>query len=291
MSRLETPADLSKLREEIVAQRNAKQTWLAVCAGTGCRAYGAEALADSLEEEIEKRGVGDKVGVRRTGCHGFCERGPLVVIQPSDVCYLGAQIKNVPAIIDSLGSGDGSIEKLLYLDEASGKRLAHLDEIPFYKYQKRVLLENNVRIDASNILDYIAVGGYSALAKALSGMTPEAVLNEVKAANLRGRGGGGFAAGRKWETTRNAHGEPKYVIVNADEGDPGAYMDRSLLEGNPHGVLEGLILGAYAIGSTEGFIYVRQEYPLARKHAQRGVGAGERIRSVGKEYSRVRIFL
>ena len=138
MSRLETPADLNKLREEIVAQRNSKQTWLAVCAGTGCRAYGAEALADSLEEEIAKRGVGDKVGVRRTGCHGFCERGPLVVIQPSDVCYLGAQIKNVPAIIDSLGSPDASTEKLLYLDEASGKRLAHLNEIPFYKYQKRV---------------------------------------------------------------------------------------------------------------------------------------------------------
>ena len=271
MSRLENPADLNKLREKVLAQRNAKQTWLAICAGTGCRAYGAAALADSLEEEIEKRGLGDKVGVRRTGCHGFCERGPLVVIQPSDVCYLGAQIKNIPAIIDSLTSSEGPTDRLLYLDEASGKRLAHLDEIPFYKYQKRVVLENNVRIDASNILDYIAVGGYSALAKALSGMTPEAVLNEVKEANLRGRGGGGFPAGRKWETTRKAHGDPKYVIVNADEGDPGAYMDRSILEGNPHGVLEGLILGAYAIGSSEGFIYVRQEYPLARRHAQKAL--------------------
>jgi NADH:ubiquinone oxidoreductase subunit F (NADH-binding)/NAD-dependent dihydropyrimidine dehydrogenase PreA subunit/(2Fe-2S) ferredoxin len=268
MSRLKTPADLAKLREQTVECRNAKETWLAVCAGTGCRAYGAEALAESLDNEIEKRGLSDKVGVRRTGCHGFCERGPLVVVQPSDACYLGAQPKNVPAIIDKLVTGEGAIEKLLYLDEESGKRLTHLDEIPFYKHQKRILLDNNVRIDASNILDYIAVGGYSALAKALHGMTAEAVLNEVKAANLRGRGGGGFAAGRKWETTRNAHGEPKYVIVNADEGDPGAYMDRSLLEGNPHSVLEGLILGAYAIGASEGFIYVRQEYPLARNHAQ-----------------------
>ncbi len=271
MSRLETPADLTKLREQIATQRNAKETWLAVCAGTGCRAYGAEGLAETLENEIEKRGIGDKVGVRRTGCHGFCERGPLVVVQPSDVCYLGAQPKNIPAIIDKLTSGDGSIDRLLYLDEESGKRLTHLDEIPFYKHQKRILLENNVRIDPSNILDYFAVGGYTALAKALSGMTPEAVLNEVKAANLRGRGGGGFPAGRKWETTRDAHGEPKYVIVNADEGDPGAYMDRSILEGNPHSVLEGLILGAYAIGASEGFIYVRQEYPLARKHAQRAL--------------------
>jgi NADH:ubiquinone oxidoreductase subunit F (NADH-binding)/(2Fe-2S) ferredoxin/NAD-dependent dihydropyrimidine dehydrogenase PreA subunit len=282
MSRLETPADLEKLREQTIARRNAKETWLAVCAGTGCRAYGAETLAESLENEIEQRGLSDKIGVRRTGCHGFCERGPLVVVQPSDVCYLGVQPKNIPAILDKLTTGEGAIDKLLFHDEESGQRLMHLNEIPFYKYQKRVLLENNVLIDASNILDYLAVGGYSALAKALSGMTPETVLNEVKAANLRGRGGGGFPAGRKWETTRNAQGEPKYVIVNADEGDPGAYMDRSLLEGNPHGVLEGLLLGAYAIGSSEGFIYVRQEYPLARKHAQKALEEAREYGLLGK---------
>jgi NADH:ubiquinone oxidoreductase subunit F (NADH-binding)/NAD-dependent dihydropyrimidine dehydrogenase PreA subunit/(2Fe-2S) ferredoxin len=282
MSRLNNPADLNKLREEVIAQRNAKQTWLAVCAGTGCRAYGAEQVAKALEDEIEKRGLADKVGVRQTGCHGFCERGPLIVIQPSDTCYVGTQTKNIPAIIEELSSGDGAVDKLLYLDEDSGKRLTHLDEIPFYKYQKRILLANNVLIDPSKILDYIALGGYSALAKALSGMAPEAVLNEVKTANLRGRGGGGFPAGRKWETTRNAHGEPKYVIVNADEGDPGAYMDRSILEGNPHSVLEGLILGAYAIGSTEGFIYVRQEYPLARKHAQEALEQAREYGLLGK---------
>jgi NADH:ubiquinone oxidoreductase subunit F (NADH-binding)/NAD-dependent dihydropyrimidine dehydrogenase PreA subunit/(2Fe-2S) ferredoxin len=282
MSRLETPAELATLREHIIAQRNAKETWLAVCAGTGCRAYGAEALAESLEAEIEKRGLGNTIGVRQTGCHGFCERGPLVVVQPSDACYVGTQTKNIPAILDKITTGEGSVDKLLYLDEDSGKRLPGLDDIPFYKYQKRILLENNVRIDASNILDYIAVGGYSALAKALSGMTPEGVLNEVKAAKLRGRGGGGFPAGVKWETTRNAPGEPKYVIVNADEGDPGAYMDRSLLEGNPHGVLEGLILGAYAIGASEGFIYVRQEYPLARKHAQRALEQARDYGLLGK---------
>jgi NADH:ubiquinone oxidoreductase subunit F (NADH-binding)/(2Fe-2S) ferredoxin/NAD-dependent dihydropyrimidine dehydrogenase PreA subunit len=282
MSRLETPADLNKLRETIAAQRNAKETWLAVCAGTGCRAYGAETLAASLEEEIEKRGLNTKIGVRRTGCHGFCERGPLVVIQPSDVCYLGVQPKNVPDIVDKLCSGEGTVEGLLFLDEKSNAHFAHLDDIPFYKYQKRVVLGHNVLIDASEILDYIAVGGYSALAKALSGMTAESVLNEVKAAKLRGRGGGGFPAGRKWETTRNAPGEPKYVIVNADEGDPGAYMDRSILEGNPHGVLEGLILGAYAIGASEGFIYVRQEYPLARKHAQKALEQAREYGILGK---------
>jgi len=282
MSRIETPADLIKLKDQVVAERNAKKTWLAVCAGTGCRAYGAEALAESLESEIEKRGIGDTVGVRRTGCHGFCERGPLVVIQPSEICYLGSQPKNIPAIVDALTAGNGSVDRLLYLDDESGKRLSSLDEIPFYKYQKRILLENNVHIDPSNILDYIAVGGYSALAKALTGMTPEAILKEITDANLRGRGGGGFPAGWKWETTRNAHGEPKYVIVNADEGDPGAYMDRSILEGNPHSVLEGLIIGAYTIGAPEGFIYVRQEYPLARKHIHRALEQAREYGLLGK---------
>jgi NADH:ubiquinone oxidoreductase subunit F (NADH-binding)/NAD-dependent dihydropyrimidine dehydrogenase PreA subunit/(2Fe-2S) ferredoxin len=271
MPRLKKPADLKKLRKEVIAQRNTKKTWLAVCAGTGCRAYGAEALADSFDEEIETRGLGDTIGVRRTGCHGFCERGPLVVIQPENSCYLGAQPKNVPAIIDKLTTGEGNVDRLLYLDEESGKRISQLNEIPFYKHQKRILLENNVLIDPSNILDYIAVGGYSALAKVLSGMAPEEVLKEVTEANLRGRGGGGFPAGWKWETTRNAEEEPKYVIVNADEGDPGAYMDRSILEGNPHSVLEGFIIGAYTIGVSQGFIYVRQEYPLARKHAQKAL--------------------
>jgi NADH-quinone oxidoreductase subunit F len=268
MKRLNTVADLESFRKQVVAQRNAKETWLEVCTGSGCRACGAEALANAFDSEIEARGLGNKMGVRRTGCHGFCEGAPLVVIQPSDTCYLKVQPKNVPEILDRLCSGEGPVSTLLYLDEETGERIAPLNEIPFYKHQKRVLLEDNVRIDAHSIQDYIAIGGYSALAKALSGMEPESVLNEVKAAKLRGRGGGGFPAGRKWETTRNAPGEPKYVIVNADEGDPGAFMDGSLLQGNPHGVLEGLILGAYAIGSTEGFIYVRQEYPLARTSAK-----------------------
>ena len=271
MSRLKTHADLDQLRNEVVARRNAKATWLAVCAGTGCRAYGAAELADALEEEIKNRGLDNKIGVRRTGCHGFCEKGPLFVVQPSDVCYQGVQTKDIPAILDKITTGNGDVEKLCFLDEESGKRLEKLDEIPFYKYQERIVLEQNVLIDASEIDDYIAVGGYSALSKVFSGMTPEAVLNEVKESNLRGRGGGGFPAGRKWETTRNAPGDPKYVIVNADEGDPGAYMDRSILEGNPHAVLEGLIIGAYAIGASEGFIYVRQEYPLARNHAQKAI--------------------
>ena len=268
MPSLTTPADLADLKLEVLYARKSKPVWVTVCAGTGCRAYGAEALADGFEKEIEKRGLGRQVGIRRTGCHGFCERGPLVVIQPKGICYLHAQVKDIPEIVDKTLLGDKVVDRLLYLDEENGRRVPQVEEIPFYKHQKRVLLENNVLIDATSILDYIAVGGYSALAKVLTEMTPEAVVKEVKRANLRGRGGAGFPTGVKWETTRNAPGVPKYVVVNGDEGDPGAYMDRSLLEGNPHSVLEGLIIGAYAIGAQEGYIYVRQEYPLAHKHAQ-----------------------
>jgi NADH-quinone oxidoreductase subunit F len=272
-----------KLRDRLNAKRNAKATWLAVCAGTGCRACGAMALADKFEEEIEKRGIGDKVGVRRTGCHGLCERGPMVMVQPAGESYFGIHPENVPAVLDQVETGKGDVEQFRYLDEEGGKRVSKLSDVPFYKHQNRVLLENNLWGDASSIEDYIALGGYSALAKALTEMTPDAVLNEVKEAKLRGRGGGGFLAGRKWESVRKAEGEPKYVIVNADEGDPGAFMDGSLLEGTPHSVLEGLILGAYAIGAAEGFIYVRQEYPLARKHAQLAIDQAREYGLLGED--------
>jgi NADH:ubiquinone oxidoreductase subunit F (NADH-binding)/(2Fe-2S) ferredoxin/ferredoxin len=282
MQKLTNAADLAQLKKKALIRRNAKPLTIAVCAGTGCLAYGAETLAKSFEDELDRLGLANRVGVRRTGCHGFCERGPLVVIQPQGICYLGAQPKDVPQIIEKSLVGDGVVEKLLYFDEESGKRISHVDEIPFYKHQKRILLDSNVQIDASDILDYIAVGGYSALAKALYQMTPLDVLQQVKAADLRGRGGGGFLAGDKWETARNAQGEPKYVIVNADEGDPGAYMDRSLLEGNPHSILEGLIIGAYAIGASEGYIYVRQEYPLACRHAEIAVKQAREYGLLGK---------
>jgi NADH:ubiquinone oxidoreductase subunit F (NADH-binding)/NAD-dependent dihydropyrimidine dehydrogenase PreA subunit/(2Fe-2S) ferredoxin len=237
-----------------------------------------EKVAEALDQEVEKLGFGHRIAVRRSGCHGFCERGPLIVIEPKNVCYLGVQVKDVPQIIEKSVLGDELISHLLYLDETTGKRISRAAEIPFYKDQRRILLGNNAQIDAADIHDYIAVGGYSALSKALTEMGPEQVLREVIQANLRGRGGAGYPAGKKWETARNAPGQPKYVVVNADEGDPGAYMDRSLLEGNPHSILEGLIIGAYAIGASEGYIYVRQEYPLARKHAQMAI---EQARELG----------
>ncbi|HJX12936.1 MAG TPA: NADH-ubiquinone oxidoreductase-F iron-sulfur binding region domain-containing protein [Dehalococcoidales bacterium] len=261
MARLNSPEALEKLRQEITAGRDPDKPCITLCSGTACNANGSEKIAPVFAAEIEKQGLKGEVDLRRTGCHGFCERGPIVVIYPEEICYLQVQPGDAAEIVQSIKEKK-LVERLLYKD-ASGARIAHEPEIPFYKNQQQVVFGFNRKIDPRSIDDYLAVGGYRALAKVLFKMTPEQVLEEVKKANLRGRGGGGFPTGRKWETTRDAPGEPKYVIVNADEGDPGAYMDRSLLEGNPHSVLEGLIIGAYAIGSHQGFIYVRAEYPLA----------------------------
>jgi NADP-reducing hydrogenase subunit HndC len=283
MSRLTSAGDLLKLRKKVVAQRYSKPLGIMVCCGTGCQACGAEELANAFEQEVDRLGLGHQTAVRRTGCHGFCERGPLVLLEPKGICYLGAQAKDVSEIVEKSLLGDELIGRLLYLDKTTGKRVSKVEDIPFYKNQKRILLGNNVRINSADVQDYVAVGGYSALAKALTEMSPEQVLGEIMKANLRGRGGAGYPAGKKWETARNTPGEPKYVVVNADEGDPGAYMDRSLLEGNPHSILEGLIIGAYAIGASEGYIYVRQEYPLARKNAQIAMDQAREIGLIGED--------
>jgi len=263
MPRINSPAELEELRKDILSKRDPNKPCITLCSGTACHASGSDEVAASIGEEIKKQGLSGKVDFRKTGCHGFCERGPIVVIHPEGICYLQIEPKDVPEIISQTIKGKKVIERLLYTDPNTNEKIIHESDIPFYKNQERLVFGSNGEIDPASIDDYLALGGYSALTKALSQMTPEQVLEEVKKSNLRGRGGGGFPAGRKWEECRNASDEIKYVIVNADEGDPGAYMDRSLLEGNPHSVLEGLIIGAYAIGSHEGYIYVRQEYPLA----------------------------
>jgi NADH-quinone oxidoreductase subunit F len=263
MARIKSPAELEKLRKVILSTRDPNKPCITLCSGTACLASGSGEVAASIEEEIKKQGLSIKVDFRKTGCHGFCEKGPIIVIHPEEICYLQIEPKDVPEIVSQTIREKKVIERLLYSDPTTNEKVIHESEIPFYKNQKRLVFGSNGRIDPTSIDDYLALGGYSALAKALSQMTPEQVLEEVKKSNLRGRGGAGFPAGRKWAECRNAPGEIKYVIVNADEGDPGAYKDRSLLEGNPHSVLEGLTIGAYAIGSHEGYIYVRQEYPLA----------------------------
>jgi NADH-quinone oxidoreductase subunit F len=281
MAKLRSPADLEKKREQILSQRDPNKPCVTICSGTGCHALGSDKVAEAFASEISKNGLRAKVDVRRTGCHGFCERGPVVVMFPEGTCYLGLKPADVPDVVSQTLVNKQLVERLLYKDSA-GKTIAHERDIPFYKFQSRVVFGNNTRIDPKSIDDYIALGGYSALAKSLFKMSPEEVLGEVKKSNLRGRGGGGFPAGVKWETTRNAPGDIKYVIVNADEGDPGAFMDRSLLEGNPHSVLEGLIIGAYAIGSHEGFIYVRQEYPLAVENVSIALEQARKYGLLGK---------
>jgi len=282
MSRINSPSELEEFRKGILLKRDPNKPCITLCSGSACHASGSGEVAASLEAEIEKQGLRDKVDIRRTGCHGFCERGPIIVIHPDEICYFQIKPEDVPDIISQTIMEKKVIERLLYTDPVTKEKIIHESEIPFYKNQKRLVFGSNGSIDPKSIDDYLAIGGYSALAKAFSEMSAEAVLGEVKKSNLRGRGGGGFPAGRKWEGSRNAPEPIKYVIVNADEGDPGAYMDRALLEGNPHAILEGLTLGAYAIGAHEGYIYVRQEYPLAVENVHIAIRQAEAYGFLGK---------
>ena len=266
MPRLNSPAELEEFRKGILSKRDPDKPSIAICAGTGCLALGNDRVIATFEKEIKKRSLGAKVDIRATGCHGFCEKGPIVVIYPEEICYIQVTPEDVPEIVSQTVVGKKVIDRLIYTSPDTGEKTAHQSEIPFYKNQIRNLISNNTKIDPKSIDDYLAVGGYAALAKALSKLRPEQVLEEIKKANLRGRGGGGFPAGLKWETTRNAPGKEKYVIVNAHEGEPGAFMDRALFAGNPHSVLEGLIIGAYAIGSHQGFIYTRHDSPQLRNN-------------------------
>ena len=260
---INSPAELEQLRQEILSKRNSNKARISICAGAGCLATGAGKVIDAFNAEVEKAGLTADVNVKGTGCPGFCERGPIVVIDPAEICYLQVSPQDVPEIVSETIKKEKVVDRLVYSDPAKNEKAIREADIPFYKNQERNIIGNNIKIDPKVIDDYLAVRGYSALVKALFQMTSEQVLEEVKKSGLRGRGGGGFPTGIKWEAARKAPGETKYVIVNADEGDPGAFMDRAVLEGNPHLILEGLIIGAYAIGSHEGYIYVRQEYPLA----------------------------
>jgi len=282
MPQINSPAELEEFRKGILSKRDPNKPCITLCAGSACHASGSGEVAAAIEEEISKQGLSAAVDVRKTGCHGFCERGPIILIHPKEICYLQIEPKDVPEIVSETIKENKVVERLLYTDPGTKEKITHEHEIPFYKNQHRLVFGSNGNIDPKSIDDYLAIGGYAALAKALTGMTAEQVVEEVKKANLRGRGGGGFPAGSKWEGSRNAPGDIKYVIVNADEGDPGAYMDRALLEGNPHCVLEGLIIGGYAIGAHEGYIYVRQEYPLAVENVHSAIRQMEEYGLLGK---------
>jgi NADH:ubiquinone oxidoreductase subunit F (NADH-binding)/(2Fe-2S) ferredoxin len=236
-----------------------------VCQGTGCISGSSEKIYSILDEQFEKIDGGNRIRIKRTGCHGFCQQGPLVVIEPEGILYTKVKTEDVTDIIKSLISEVKPIERLLYRDPYSDKPIPLYHDIPFYSQQERTILRYCGNIDPEDIEGYLAVGGYKALQKAIFEMTPDEVISEVKRSGLRGLGGAGFPTGIKWEACRNASGDERYVICNADEGDPGAFQDRSVLEGNPHLVLEGMIIAAYAINAGKCIIYVRAEYPLAVK--------------------------
>lgn len=271
MRRVKSMFDLERWREEILKKQGEYETIISVCGGTGCQAYGCKKLKVAFEKELKKRELYSKVLLKVIGCPGFCERGPIVIIQPQDIFYQKVHIKDVPIIISETIEKKNKVEHLLFEDPLSHKRFTALKEIPFYKPQMRLLLSYNDIIRPDRIEDYIATGGYQWFSKVLFQMTPSEVIEEIKKSGLRGRGGAGFPTGRKWEECRNVQGDIKYVICNCDEGDPGAFMDRALLEGNPHLIIEGMLIGGYAIGASTGFIYVRHEYPLAYNNAERAI--------------------
>lgn len=254
---------------------------ISLCTGTGCRAHQSQDLYGLMLEELDKNKEKNnkKIVVRETGCLGYCEKGPIVMIYPKEICYLQVKPEDIPEIVEKTIK-DEVLERLIYKDD-NGTLIPKVSDIPFYKYQNKIIL-NNSRIDPGNIDDYIRFGGYQALVKALTAMTPDEVLNEVKKANLRGRGGGGFPAGDKWETTKKAAGEPKYVLVNVSEGNPGAFLNRLTIEGNPHIVLEGLILAAYAIGSNQGYIYIKKEYSTAIENINIAIEQAKQYGFLGK---------
>jgi len=282
MPRVNSPDELKKVRQEILSRRDPNKPCIAICAGTGCLGLGNDRVIRAFEEEIKKQSLEAKVDIRATGCHGFCEKGPIVLIYPEEICYIEVTPEDVQEIISQTVVEKKVIDRLIYTDPDTGEKAAYQSEIPFYKNQMRHLIGNNTKIDPKCIDDYLAIGGYSALSKALFELTPEQVLEEIKKANLRGRGGGGFPAGLKWETARNAAGEEKYVIVNAHEGEPGAFMDRAIFTGNPHNVLEGLIIGAYAIGSRQGFIYTRHDMPQLKNNIDIALAKAEEYGLLGE---------
>ena len=282
MIRLDNREELSELRESAQEKDpDGREKLVSLCAGSGCAAYGTSKVHKALMEELVRQDLQDKVEVKLTGCHGLCEKGPIMVIHPEGIFYPQLQEKHIPDIVEKTIKNGELVDRLIFKDPATKKKITHEQDIPFYKLQQRMVFGNNGMIDPTSIEDYIAVGGYGALEKALMDMMPEDIIDQIKKSGLRGRGGGGFPVGIKWESCRRHEGD-RYVICNADEGDPGAYMDRSLLEGNPHSIIEGMIIGAIAIGSHEGYVYVRHEYPLAVKNLTIAIQKAGELGLLGK---------
>jgi NADH-quinone oxidoreductase subunit F len=265
MKRLSSIGELEEVRHQLLSREEKGRTRIFVCM-TGCRAYGAAEVAAALQDEVKRQGLFGQVDIRPTGCHGLCAKAPVLAIEPLGIQYQEVAPQDAAEIVAWSIKRNQLLDRLAYRDLRTQKPIFYRDQIPFYQKQVKRVLANCGRIDPTRIEHYIAAGGYQAIAKALGTMSPEQVIDEVTASTLRGRGGAGFSTGLKWRFARQAPGRPKYIICNADEGDPGAFMDRAVLEGDPHAVLEGMLIGAYAIGAEYGTLYVREEYPIAVEH-------------------------
>ncbi len=260
----------------------AYRTYLMVCAGTGCVANQSMKIKDRLEAEIKKRGLDSEVAVVTTGCNGFCAVGPLMVVQPDGIFYQLLKETDIPYVVEEHFIKGRPVKELLYTPPKEKTPIPRMSDIPFFADQTLIVLRNRGLIDPESIDEAIARGAYEALAKVLTTMNPDQVIQEIKASGLRGRGGGGFPTGIKWETCKNAPGDKRYVLCNADEGDPGAFMDRSTIESDPHAVIEGMCIGAYAIGSSEGYVYIRNEYPIALERLKIAIKQAREYGLLGK---------
>lgn len=287
---LSNRCDLKKARDTYGRSLAAEEQKILVCAGTGCVASGSLDIYDRLHELMKEHGVPcevtlqeepheKKVGLKKSGCHGFCEMGPLVLIEPQGFLYTKVQMGDCEEIIEKTILRGELIERLAYQND--GMVYAKHDEIPFYQKQTRLVLEHCGRIDATSINEYLGSGGYAALEKALFDMSDDEVIDQISASNLRGRGGGGFPVGRKWAQVKRQQTEQKFIVCNGDEGDPGAFMDRSVMEGDPHRMLEGMMIAGYASGATEGYIYVRAEYPLAVNRLKNAIEEAQALGLLG----------
>jgi len=270
---LDNPQQLIDWHDKIIAKQKKIKKKILVCCGPGCLANGAQDIIERFKTVLkEKKISGFTVdALKETGCHGFCEQGPLVVIEPKGLYYTKVKVKDVEDIIEQSIKNDKTIDRLLYNDPQTDKKIEKYQDINFYSHQKKIVLNNLGNINQCNIEDYIANDGYQALSKALTSMSPQRVIDTVTKSGLRGRGGAGFPTGRKWATCRNVESDVHYVICNGDEGDPGAFMDRALMEGDPFSVLEGMTIAAFAVGAKQGYIYVREEYPLAVVNLQKAI--------------------
>ncbi len=291
MAKLNSRSDFISFRNSCQESLSRETKKILVCGGTGCVAGGSLEIYESLRNIMEEKGIAvaielghdnvhhDVVGIKKSGCHGFCEMGPLVRIEPQGWLYTKVKIEDCQEIVEKTIIAGECIDRLAYAQ--NGEIFRKQEEIPFYKKQTRTVLEHCGHINAASIKDYIGVGGYSALEKALFDMTAEDILDEVSKSNLRGRGGGGFPAGRKWRSCARQQATPRYIVCNGDEGDPGAFMDRSIMEGDPHRLIEGMIIAGVAIGSNEGYIYVRAEYPLAVERLRIAIAQAEELGLLG----------